>query len=243
MRRDTVFQKPGLPGDFAFDKAVADVFDDMLARSIPFYSEQQAMVRSLARTFWPQGSTVYDLGCSKGTALIDLARDLPECRRLVGYDSSEPMLEGARRNVSAAGLDGRIEVTFADLTAAPESLDFQGAGLVTACWTLQFLRPDARIKLVRRIHDCLRPEGALIVCEKVRLADPGLNHQFVDYYYDFKHRAGYSDNEIRRKEEALEGVLLPQTTDYNLTLLKAAGFRTVELYFRWFNFAAFLCLK
>ncbi len=243
MKRDTVFQNSGLPGDFAFNEEVAEVFDDMLARSIPFYSEQQAMVRSLARTFWPQGSTVYDLGCSRGTALIDLARDLPQCRRLVGYDSSDPMLQGARRNVRSAGLDGRVEVAFADLGAAPESLDLQGAGLVTACWTLQFLRPDARIKLVRRIHDCLQPEGALIVCEKVRLADSGLDHHFVDYYYDFKRRAGYSDHEIRRKEEALEGVLLPQTTEDNLALLRSGGFRIVEPYFRWFNFAAFLCLK
>jgi tRNA (cmo5U34)-methyltransferase len=96
---------------------------------------------------------------------------------------------------------------------------------------------------VRRVHDALRLGGAFIVCEKVIAADPHLDREFIDRYFDFKRRNGYSEQEIRRKEEALDGVLIPLTFDANLALLKDAGFRTVESFFRWFNFAAFLCLK
>ena len=52
---------------FTFDQQVAEVFDDMVARSIPFYDEQQRMVVELAKRVFVRGSTVYDVGCSTGT--------------------------------------------------------------------------------------------------------------------------------------------------------------------------------
>ena len=44
MARDKVFEGTAARGsDFAFTKEVADVFDDMLVRSVPFYLEQQSI--------------------------------------------------------------------------------------------------------------------------------------------------------------------------------------------------------
>jgi hypothetical protein len=60
-------------GAFAFDEDVAAVFDDMLERSIPFYCAQQELIRQLGASLWVPGSSVYDLGCSTGTTLVNLA--------------------------------------------------------------------------------------------------------------------------------------------------------------------------
>ena len=242
-QRDTLFKKPRRRGDFAFDAEVAAVFDDMLSRSIPFYTEQQALVRSLARAYWQPGSAVYDLGCSRATALIALAEALPECERLAGYDSSEPMLAKAAEAVSARGLGSRIAVRFADLNCGAGALDLEDAGIVTACWTLQFVRPALRPELLGHIHASLRRGGALIMCEKVTAADSAQERFFVQSYFDYKRAQGYSEQEIKQKEASLEGVLVPLTVDANIAMVREAGFSAVEVFFRWFNFAAFVCVK
>ena len=63
--KDRLFDKPDLPiADFRFDASVATVFDDMVSRSVPFYSEMQRMITELAADFAEPGSCVYDLGYS-----------------------------------------------------------------------------------------------------------------------------------------------------------------------------------
>jgi tRNA (cmo5U34)-methyltransferase len=63
--------------DFAFDETVAGVFDDMVSRSVPMYTEIQRMLAELAAGFATEGSNIYDLGCSTGTTLALLHEQLP----------------------------------------------------------------------------------------------------------------------------------------------------------------------
>ena len=81
--------------------------------------------------------------------------------------------------------------------------------MITMCWTLQFIRPLRRDNLIRRIYDALVDEGVLIVTEKILTNNGHMNRFFVDFYYEFKGKQGYSDTEIARKREALENVLIP----------------------------------
>jgi len=243
MNTDDIFQKPAPAGGFVFDAAVVDVFDDMLLRSVPFYAEQQRMVVELARTFWIPGTRVYDLGCSTATTLVNIARALDPSARLVGYDNSKPMLDRAAESVAKQGLGDRIELRYGDLNGDVDAIPLDGASVVTLCWTLQFLRPLRRDRFVRAIHDSLATQGALIVTEKILTQDSSMNRFFIDFYYDFKRRNHYSDMEISRKREALENVLVPYRMDENCELFRRSGFKIVEPFFQWYNFAAYLCVK
>jgi tRNA (cmo5U34)-methyltransferase len=229
-------------GDFVFDESVAAVFDDMLERSVPFYVEQQAMIAELARRHWQPGTLVVDLGCSTGTTLVSICTGLQDARA-VGLDNSEPMLERARTVVANARVGDRIELIEADLEAGIAGLGLWQASVVTICWTLQFLPPDRRRSLLSEVHDLLVPGGALILAEKVAPADRETADLYTDLYYEFKRRNGYSQTEIARKREALEGVLVPVTIDENLELLRRAGFESSATFFQWYPFAAFLAVK
>ena len=66
---------------------------------------------------------------------------------------------------------------------------------------------------------------------------------YIELYYSFKRRNGYSELEIAKKREALENVLIPYSLDENLELFRRNGFSTVETFFQWYNFAGFLCIK
>lgn len=242
--KDRIFVDKDLhAGGFVFDAKVAGAFDDMIARSVPFYAEQQRMIAEIAGTFWVPGTCVYDLGCSTGTTLIRICEALGEGARGVGYDNSPPMLERARANVARARLADRIELRHADLDASDEPLSLAAASLVTMCWTLQFVRPLRRDHLIRWIYDALPTDGALVVTDKVLTNTSTMNRFFVDFYYDFKRRNRYSDVEISRKREALENVLIPYRTEENLEMFRRNGFEIVEVFFQWYNFAGFLCVK
>lgn len=229
--------------DFEFNSAVVEVFDDMVVRSVPSYLEQQAMVKWLATRFWTPGSRVYDLGCSTATTLIGLSQELPPEAPLIGYDNSLPMLEKARQKIAAASMEDRIEVRHADFNGDLSRLCLEEAGVVLMCWTLQFIRPLLRDALVRRIYENMADHGVLIVTDKILTNTTHTNRFFIEAYYEFKKRNGYSQVEILRKREALENVLIPYRIDENLELFRRNGFEIVETFYQWFNFAGFLCVK
>lgn len=244
MARDEVFGNTAARGgDFQFNEEVANVFDDMLVRSVPFYLEQQGLIEEIAQRFASPDSLVVDLGCSTGTTLIRLARRLDSSIKLVGYDNSEPMLERARIKAADAGVSDRIVFSYGDFNQNFDALVINNASVVTICWTLQFVRPLCRDRLIRKVYQGMVDGGVLIVTDKVLTNDSNMNRFFIDFYYDFKRRNHYSEEEISKKREALENVLIPYRLDENLELFRRNGFSTVETFFQWYNFAGFLCVK
>jgi tRNA (cmo5U34)-methyltransferase len=241
--QDTVFRDEIGSADFTFDAKVSHVFDDMVARSVPFYSEVQRMQAELAMELLPDGDcTVCDLGCSTGTTidlLISHAR-CPAGAEFVGVDSSPHMLKEAAIKLGQHLSSGRVKLVNADLNSTAE---IPRCDLILMNWTLQFVRPLYRESLVRRVFESLKPGGALFLSEKALVSDSMLNRLYIDFYLRYKKGRGYSDLEIHRKREALENVLVPYRIEENITLLQNCGFKAVDTYFRWFNFACFVALK
>lgn len=244
MSKDQVFATQAARGsDFVFNEEVAAVFDDMLSRSVPFYQEQQSIIQEAAVKFYQPGTIVYDLGCSTATTLMRIAKAIGPEARLVGYDNSEPMLEKSRANVKKAGLDKQIELRYADLNGDLSKYDLKNASVVTMCWTLQFIRPLKRDSLVKWIYEGMVNEGTLILTEKILTNNSDMNRYFIEFYYDYKRRNGYSEEEIVKKREALENVLIPYRVDENFELFRRNGFPVVETFFQWYNFAGFMAVK
>jgi len=244
MGTDRVFAgSSARASDFEFNAQVADVFDDMLDRSVPYYREQQQLMQQIARKFYIPGTRVYDLGCSTGTTLINMAKGLGPEASLVGFDYSEPMLDKARENIAKAGVANQIELHSADFNKDLAKVELENASVVTLCWTLQFVRPLWRDSLITWINRGLVKGGVLICMEKVLTNSSDMNRYFIDFYYEYKSHHGYSNEEILRKREALENVLVPYRTDENFELFRRNGFGTAETCFQWFNFAGYLCVK
>ncbi len=82
---------------FRFDKEVADVFDDMLERSVPGYRTTISMIGLLAERYSRADSFCYDLGCSLGAATLSMRKNIkqPGCS-IIAVDNSKPMIEKCR---------------------------------------------------------------------------------------------------------------------------------------------------
>ena len=244
MSRDDIFtSEEGSSSAFAFDDKVAAVFDDMLNRSVPFYGEQQKLITEIARRFWIPDTPVVDMGCSLGTTLLNIASELKAVETFIGFDNSQAMIDKALVNIDKAQESDRIQLRLADLNASLDDVELENASVVTICWTLQFIRPLQRDRLIKKIYDSMADGGVLITTEKVLTNDSNMNRFFIDFYYDYKRRHGYSEEEITRKREALENILIPYRVDENVELFRRNGFQIVETFFQWYNFAGFLCVK
>jgi tRNA (cmo5U34)-methyltransferase len=237
--KDELFSGSGAPEKFEFNENVARVFDDMLERSIPHYRECQEMVVDWCTRFAREDSNLSDLGCSTGTLLLRVGSTFSEHARtrLIGIDNSMPMLDKARQNLQSVKIPW--ELVHADLDG---DFSLTNASVVVMNYTLQFIAPERRQFLLGKIFKGLRPGGCLLLTEKVLGDSPKLDTAFVEIHHRFKRERGYSDLEISRKREALENVLTPLKLHENIELLKQAGFRNVDVFFKWNNFAGLIAL-
>ena len=234
--KDKLFEKP-IKKQFEFDEDVASVFDDMLSRSVPHYEEMLNLTTSFALKYTEVNSTIYDLGCSTATTLINIAKNSTTPLNLIGIDTSNAMLNRAQHKASAYGINiDFIEDDFFNV-------DFQTSNVIIANYTLQFIRPLQREKLIQKIYNSLEKGSIFIFSEKVITDNKILNKQFIDEYYNFKKTQGYSEFEISQKREALENVLIPYSYEENKKMILDAGFTNFDCLFKWINFATFVAIK
>lgn len=241
MTRDRIYRTPRHPvAPFVFDDAVADVFDDMIHRSVPMYAEiirQQArMVASVCRP----GTRIYDLGCSTGNFAMALSRRMPAGRfEMVAVDSSAPMLERFAGRLAAAGRPPGITTLCKDI----REVSLSDACAVVINFTLQFIPREDRDRLITRVRRALIPGGLLLFSEKTVHPDPYLARLQEDFYHRLKRENGYNALEISQKREALENVLVPETVAEHQARLDACGFGAVDAWLKWFNFCSWICVK
>jgi len=241
MSKDNLFgERRERMEDFQFGQEVAEVFDDMLDRSVPFYAEIQRLIAELASDFAVEGSRLYDLGCSTGNTLVCLDRILPDGIAFTGVDASADMLAQARNKLARNPVRRRCELLQQDIEGG---VGIDNASVVILNLTLQFIRPLYRDKLVADIVAGLQDGGCLILVEKLVSHNPALNRLFIRHHYQFKQRNGYSELEIAQKREALENILIPYRLEENLELLLRNGFRDAEVFFRWYNFCGIIAVK
>ncbi len=227
---------------FRFNQAVADVFPDMLQRSIPGYAASIEAIGSLAARYVSAGSVCYDLGCSLGAATVAMrsAINVPDCK-IIAIDNAPAMVDRCRE-VLAAGDDEAttpVEVREADI----ENVDLSNASMIVMNYTLQFLDVEARDTVIARIFDGLLPGGLFLLSEKVVDEDSHMERLLVELHHEHKRRNDYSHLEISRKRAALENVLVPESVAVHRRRLANAGFAHSAVWLRYFNFVSIVAIK
>lgn len=241
MKKDTLFSEPiEKLGDWVFDDKVADVFPDMLVRSIPGYSNVIAMIGMVARRFAKQNSHLYDLGCSLGAATLAMQRNINhhDCK-IIAIDNSPAMIEGCKRHIIAVNGSTPIDIQCADIC----DVAIENASVVVLNFTLQFVSPDKRQALLNKIYQGLNPNGILILSEKYDFSNATIHEFLLKIHYDFKRVNGYSDLEITQKCRMLENVMITDTLYDHGQRLRMAGFINIDTWFQCFNFGSLIAIK
>lgn len=234
-------------GKWEFDEKVTDCFENMLERSIPQYEIMRSSVADLAheviRTSGKNTISLLDIGCSDGIMIEHLVARFLDYRnaKFVGIDISEPMLTKAKHRLLDEVISHKVQIGKCDLR---ESYPSGVYDIVTSILSIQFTPIEHRQNILSNIYESLSDkDGCLIMVEKVLGNTGKLNKLFVKNYYDMKKSNGYTEEQIERKRLSLEGVLVPVTNDWNIDLLKQAGFKHVDVFWRWMNFVGYIAIK
>ena len=239
-KTDTVYsqQQDNIDG-FEFNARVADVFENMIERSVPGYGLLLDMIAVLTEKYSQPGTNCYDLGCSLGASTLRIRQNLPQDCTVIGIDNSAAMVERCKQNMERDHSQATVDIRLENL----QETVIENASVVVMNFTLQFIPDEDRAEILKQIVGGLNKGGILILSEKVSFVDGQRQNLMTELHHEFKKHQGYSDLEIAQKRTSLENVLISNTMDEHVSRLKEAGFTTTELCVRCLNFVAFIAIK
>lgn len=241
MSQDDIFQKPLTQVvDFVFNQAVADVFPDMIRRSVPGYDNIISMLGVFASQYATENTRIYDLGCSLGASTLACYQQISN--RDIDYyciDNSQAMLAQCESNLTKH-MPEAIKTFVCDDV---QNIEIQNASMVILNFTLQFISPSDRLALIEKIYSGLQTNGCLVIAEKTLFNDTNTQDHMTAWHHQFKRANAYTDLEISQKRASIENVLIPDTTETHLSRLKEAGFQQPLQWFQCLNFSAFIAVK
>ncbi|NOT84699.1 MAG: carboxy-S-adenosyl-L-methionine synthase CmoA [Methylococcaceae bacterium] len=239
--KDSLYASPlSAINRFQFDENVANVFPDMIQRSVPGYATIVHAIGLLAGRFAQPHSFCYDLGCSLGAATLSMRQHITAAQcQIVAVDSSAAMIKQLQILLLSDTNPLLVEVQCADI----RDIEINHASVVVLNFTLQFIPLADRLVFLKKIYQGLLPGGILILSEKLCFDDPRQEVLQTEMHHAFKKAQGYSELEISQKRTALENVLIPETFLQHQQRLTAVGFSSAEVWFQYFNFASMIALK
>lgn len=226
-----------LEDKWEFNSEVTHSFDDMLKRSIPQYDLMRESVFNIASHVMKDNSRILDIGTSRGEAIARIVETFPE-NKYYCIEQSKPMLEVAAERFKD---NKNVSVLNSDLKEGiPGAYCFD---IILSILTIQFIPIEYRQFIIQSIYNKLLPGGVFVYVEKILGQTATIDKMMVDIYLNMKKDNGYSDRQIIEKKLSLEGVLVPVTAKWNEELLKMAGFRSVDCFWRWMNFSGWIAYK
>lgn len=234
-----------------FNEDVANVFGDMLSRSIPGYNDMRDITFRIGMPApGKRHELIIDLGASTGESIFPFI-SAGASKRYMLTDVSEPMLEKLRERytenlgvyIDKLDLRQRHDALSQALTVKNYSGTLIKPNLVLSILTILFVPINFRPNIVRGVYEALESGGKFIMTEKLQGSDYLIDNMLVDAYHKYKHDNGYSWEAIERKRMALENVQVPMTEAFNMNMLRSAGFKHVEVVHRHLNFATFVAVK
>ena len=219
-------------------------FDEHIDWSIRGYSNLLGDVISFSRYFVEDNTNVVDIGCSTGkTTEKMLLHNQDHCKnaKYVGieiaegfYNSLDDRLDSLTNNEPWA----QVEFIKDDV----RHYNFDNCSLVTSIFTLQFMPKRHRQEVIQNIYNGLNDGGAFLFSEKIYTEDAFIQDMLTFNYYDFK-RQNFDAQDIMDKEITLRNMLKPNTWLEIETMLKSAGFKSVQVFWQNFLFLGAIAIK
>jgi tRNA (cmo5U34)-methyltransferase len=183
-KQDEIFSQPLKEiKDFSFNETVADVFEDMITRSIPGYGDIVTMIGVLAKRYYQPKTICYDLGCSLGAVSLSIWEQLKDdACRIIAIDKSEAMIQRCQKRIENHNAEKQIELICADIC----NVDFKPSSFMALNFTLQFLPQDIRRSFLKKLYDGMTKGAALVISEKILLEPEHANQFQIDLYHTFK---------------------------------------------------------
>ena len=163
LKKDNLYKKDhNKINKFIFNNDVANVFEDMVNRSVPGYEFLIDNIGVLSKKFYQQNTRIYDLGASLCACSLSILEKLDNTNvEIYAVDSSKAMIDICKKNIN------KDEIKF--INSDILDIEIKNASVVILNLTLQFIPIDKREYLLNNIFSRLNKEGIVIITEKIKL--------------------------------------------------------------------------
>jgi len=209
------------PGNWKFDAQVAEVFDGIARREIPDYIRVIEMCINIIKKGSLEQPKIIDVGSATGETLRQLYQS--GFRNLNGVDSSIDMIN---RSFDKA--------TLIHSETFPE--EHGPFDYVLNNWTLHFIRDP--LVYLESIYRAMAPGTTLILSDKV-----SSSKCVQEVYHDYKRARGVTEEEVEKKRQQIEGVLVTYPFTWYLNALNTLGFVEIEIINANASFVTFMAKK
>lgn len=203
-----------------FDEEVARNFVNIAKKHIPQYSKTINACIDVIEKHKPSNAKIIDVGCATGETLRRLkTRGFTD---LWGVDNSRAMLN----ELNVPGVNCIYSEHFPEHEAPFD--------VIIANWTLHFIA--GREDYIKSIASSLPDNGLFFISEKITMSD-----LMKEYYYDFKRANKVTEEEIRQKEQRLQGILCTYPLAWYYNVLYKYGFSTIDVLIAERGFVTLCC--
>ena len=241
IKKDNIYKKSNfndLP--FSFNEEVAEVFEDMIDRSVPGYISSLRLIQHITNKYFQENTNCYDLGCSLGAATESLfkATEGKEVK-IFAFDNSSAMIDSCKHRYTDQIESGKVQFIEQDIT----NVEISNASIVVINFVLQFLDSGERTSLLKIVYEGLIPGGKLVMSEKIHFDSRFRTEVLSKLHHRFKAKNGYTAMEISRKRDALEGILITDSETKHSQRLESIGFKRMKKVMSNLNFMTLVAEK
>jgi tRNA (cmo5U34)-methyltransferase len=217
-----------------FDQEAAE-FDAIIQKIIPYYNQLiEAVIASIPFSK-EQSFSVIDLGCGTGT-LAQAIRQVYPYVELTCVDLSREMLKLAKYKLGS-GIKC-FACSFEELTFD------QTYDVAVSSLALHHLDPTSGHRhFYQKLYQALNPGGLFINADVIKTEDPQLQAAFMEKWIAYMQRK-ISRQEIQErwlKSHFEEDRPVPLMGE--LQLLKEIGFQSIDVVYKYYNYAVYLGRK
>jgi tRNA (cmo5U34)-methyltransferase len=192
------------------------------------------LIAAAAAATTPDARRALDVGCGGGNYALKLLQKFPGLE-LTLLDLSEAMLERARTRVTAAGA-GAVETVQGDVRTLSPGGRYD---IIVASAVLHHLREEEEWRQVfRRLYQALEPGGSFWIYDLLAHDIPQVEELMQERHGD--HLVSLRDEAYREQIFArIREDDTPRSLQFQLDLLREAGFSRIDVLHKNARFAAF----
>lgn len=214
----------------------AKLFDNFFHKIVPYYAQMQEILAQAIPFDEKKKIKVIDLGCGTGNLSLKVKHRYPNCS-LTCIDMTENMIEMAK--IKLKKFPDTI-FRHGDIRKFDYSKRYDA---VVSSMVLHHIESSEKVSFYRKLKKTLNKNGVFLNIDVFVTKDWRMQKFYIDKWTQFMTENGLSLNKIKEMLNRHKKEDRPSVIEKEVEYLHKAGFKSVNIILKNFNFAVYCAKK